>query len=177
MRKMASLKLVLKAWPVVFLLMVGTCLLTEAVAGWFGIDLPDQAAIDMVLKAHGWRLVYWIAAIVVVAPVLEELLFRFLAFKVPLWLLGRFARRAATIAVAVVSSALFCAAHYLDPWSAQLRFTPLDNAFAALFAFGLFQCWLYRRTNRIWAPMLSHALFNLTNLVLLFVLPADLRLP
>ena len=46
-----------------------------------------------------------------------------------------------------------------------------NNAFIALFFFGMAQCWLYRKTDRLWAPMLNHALFNLTNLVLLFILP------
>ena len=63
-----------------------------------------------------------------------------------------------------LSSAAFSAAHYLSqPFP--------DNAFIALFFFGLSQCWLYRRTGRLWCAILNHGLFNLTNLVLLFVLP------
>ena len=65
---------------------------------------------------------------------------------------------------ALVSSLAFSAAHYI--------FQPFpDAAFVALFFFGLAQCWLYCKTDRIWCPMLNHFLFNLTNLVLLFVLP------
>ena len=45
-------------------------------------------------------------------------------------------------------------------------------AFLALFFFGLAQCWLYAKTDRIWCPMLNHFLFNLTNLILLIVIPA-----
>ena len=33
------------------------------------------------------------------------------------------------------------------------------------------QCWLYKKTGRLWCPVLNHALFNLTNLILLFILP------
>ena len=63
-----------------------------------------------------------------------------------------------------MSSALFSAAHYIaQPFP--------DAAFLALFFFGLAQCWLYRKTDRIWCAMLNHFLFNLTNLVLLFVVP------
>jgi len=66
--------------------------------------------------------------------------------------------------LAVVSAALFSAAHYIaQPWP--------DAAFLALFFFGLAQTWLYAKTKRIWCAMLNHALFNLTNLVLLFVVP------
>ena len=46
-----------------------------------------------------------------------------------------------------------------------------DAAFLALFFFGLAQCWLYRKTDHIWCAILNHGLFNLTNLVLLFLLP------
>ena len=63
--------------------------------------------------------------------------------------------------VALVASALFSAAHYvLAPWP--------DNAFFALFFFGFAQCWLYQKTERLWCVVLNHALFNLTNLVLMF---------
>ncbi|MBQ2630168.1 MAG: CPBP family intramembrane metalloprotease, partial [Kiritimatiellae bacterium] len=66
--------------------------------------------------------------------------------------------------LAVVVAALFSAAHYISqPFP--------DSAFIALFFFGLAQCWLYAKTDRSWCPMLNHALFNLTNIVLLLVLP------
>ena len=90
------------------------------------------------------------------------------AFAVVEYLLRTFAMRLAAklwpyLAV-LLSSALFCAAHYISQ-----RFP--DSAFIALFFFGLAQCWLYAKTDRIWCPMLNHTLFNLTNLVLMFVLP------
>ena len=169
MKKKESFNLTLTAWPVVFLLAVGICWLTSTVAGWFGIDLPDQPSLDMVRRARGWELVRWILLIAVAAPVAEELAFRFLLFKVPLWLARKVRRTEpgarAVAVVALVSSALFSAAHYV-----QMPFP--NNAFLALAAFGLCQCALYRRTGRLWSPMLNHALFNLTNLGLLFVFPA-----
>ena len=68
---------------------------------------------------------------------------------------------------AAAASAAFSAAHYVEaPWP--------DNAFFALFFFGLAQCWLYRHTRAwygIWSPILNHFLFNLTNLILLFTIP------
>ena len=89
-------------------------------------------------------------------------------FTVVEYLLRTFAMRLAAklwpyLAV-LISSALFSAAHYI--------FQPFpDSAFIALFFFGLAQCWLYKKTDRIWCAMLNHALFNLTNVVLLLVLP------
>ena len=66
--------------------------------------------------------------------------------------------------IILFSSLLFSAAHYLaQPWP--------DAAFLALFFFGVVQCGLYQKTGCIVCAMLNHALFNLTNLVLLFVLP------
>ena len=46
------------------------------------------------------------------------------------------------------------------------------SSFIALFAFGLMQCELYRRTEALWCPMLQHMLFNATNIVLLFMFPS-----
>ena len=72
--------------------------------------------------------------------------------------------RDAPVALAIGSSILFSAAHYIaQPFP--------DSAFLALFFFGLAQCWLYKKTNRLWCAILNHGLFNLTNLVLLFILP------
>ncbi|MBR5549164.1 MAG: CPBP family intramembrane metalloprotease, partial [Kiritimatiellae bacterium] len=109
------------------------------------------------------------------APALEEALFRWLGWRLPVKFLSR-GKSAAAWAFAVASSAAFSAAHYIDYMalakSGGFKWLPLSNAFLALFFFGLAQCWLYRKTDRIWCPMLNHALFNLTNLVLLFVVPS-----
>ena len=52
---------------------------------------------------------------------------------------------------------------------------PRKNAVAAVPAPKKFpiddEMFLYRKTARIWCPILNHCLFNLTNLVLLFVVP------
>ena len=162
---MSSLRLTLRAWPVITAVTIGLCYLTQTVAKWFGIDLPDQKNIEVVKQIAGlnWKFALVCLQVLIVMPALEELIFRGLLFRLPtrrkdarpnVW----------TIVCAIISSALFSAAHYLaQPWP--------DAAFLALFFFGLAQCWLYRRTNRIWCAMLNHGLFNLTNLVLLFILP------
>ena len=78
------------------------------------------------------------------------------------------------LAGAIQSAALFSFVHYLNLQIVQGSLTlngfrTLDNAFLALFFFGLAQCWVYFKTRHIWCPMLNHALFNLTNLILLFM--------
>jgi len=164
-----ALRFTLKAWPVIALATIGLCFLTQQVAGWFGIELPDQANIDIVRQWAGWNrtFAFLCLQIVILLPAAEELIFRWLLVRLPKRFLD--ARRGtrdakAFWALAAISSALFSAAHYIaQPWP--------DAAFIALFFFGLAQCGLYKKTDRLWCPILNHALFNLTNLILLFIIP------
>ena len=172
-----NLKLTLKAWPVIALATIGLCYLTQTVAKGFGIELPDQANIELVKRYAGWNKTFILlcAQVIILMPAIEELIFRYLLFKLPAKKLAKFhrltdspdsliAKPSITKFIAVFSSALFSAAHYLfQPWP--------DAAFIALFFFGLAQCWLYKKTDRLWCAILNHGLFNLTNLVLLFILP------
>ena len=161
---MKNLKFTLKAWPVIALATIGLCFITTLVAKLFGVTLNDQASLDFVKRMAGWNWPFAqvLLMVLVFAPVGEELVFRGLLWRLPAW-----GNRWLSVVLAVLSSALFSAAHYLQmPWP--------DNAFLALFFFGLAQCWLYRKAGKwhgIWCPMLNHALFNLTNLVLLFTVP------
>ena len=164
---MKNLKFTLKAWPVIAAATIGLCYLTQTVAGWMGITLPDQANIEIVKRYAGWNctFLFLCAQILILLPALEELTFRYLLFKLP----TRFIPFPSNSVIrlfgySVISSILFSAAHYIaQPWP--------DAAFLALFFFGLAQCWLYRKTQRLWCAILNHGLFNLTNLVLLFLLP------
>ena len=174
---MNNLKFTLKAWPVIAIATIGLCYLTQTVAKLFGIELPDQANIELVKRYAGWNKTFILlcAQVLILMPAIEELIFRLLLFKLPTTKLVKFrrftdspesliAKPSITKLTAVISSILFSAAHYLaQPWP--------DAAFIALFFFGLAQCWLYKKTDRLWCAMLNHGLFNLTNLVLLFVLP------
>ncbi len=167
-----NLKRVLAAWAIITIATAATCFLTGLVAGWFGIVLPPQPSLDAVLNSHGWYLATNIALIVMIMPIVEEAVFRWLLFKLPSKLTGRFlvgrgvppSRPPAGLIIAIASSILFSAAHYI-----QMPFP--NNAFVALFLFGVLQCRLYRQTNAIWCPILTHALFNATNLALLFLFP------
>ncbi len=162
---MRNLKYVAAAWPVMTLVTAATCFLTDTIAKWLGIELPPQPSLDAVLNSRGWYLVANIALITLIAPIAEEAVFRGLLFKLPMRFFAKFRYFGISkVLLIAVSSLLFTAAHYI-----QMPFP--DNAFVALFLFGLIQCHLYTRTNALWCPMATHALFNLTNLVLLFLFP------
>ena len=167
---MRNLKFTLKAWPVIAAATIGLCYLTQTVAKWFGIELPDQANIELVKRYAGWNRTFVLlcAQVIILMPAIEELIFRKGLYSALGRLVGRsddpMTNRNIMKFMAVLSAILFSAAHYLaQPWP--------DAAFIALFFFGLAQCWLYKKTARLWCAMLNHGLFNLTNLVLLFILP------
>ena len=170
---MGHLKFTLKAWPVIALATIGLCYLTQLVAKSFGIELPDQANIELVKRYLGWNKTFILLCVqvLVLMPAVEELIFRSLIFKLPAkwagkreWRSGILSALTKTAPWAIISSILFSAAHYI--------FQPFpDSAFLALFFFGLSQCWLYKKTAHLWCAILNHGLFNLTNLVLLFILP------
>lgn len=174
---MERVRFTLKAWPVITLITVTLCFLTQYTAGLFGIDLPDQKHVglvrDILLRSfesreHLLNSLFLVSQVIVLLPVAEEFIFRYLAVRLP----ARFAAArcphatatAITVVLTAVSAALFTAAHYMtQPFP--------DAAFIALFFFGLAQCRLYAKTGRLWCPMLNHALFNLTNLILALTLP------
>ena len=167
---MKNLKFTLKACPAIAAATIGLCYLTQLVAGWFGIELPDQENIEIVKRYAGWNLTFISLCfqILVLMPAIEECLFRWcsrLAWK----------KTAVWISVCVILSVLFSFAHYPDypaiVKTRQFALKPIDAAFLALFFFGFAQCWLYKKTAHLWCAILNHGLFNLTNLVLLFALP------
>lgn len=172
-------KTTLKAWPAITAATIGLCFLTQAGAKMFGVDLPDQQNVEIVRQ---WVLhsldslkcfmtcAFLLLQVVVLLPVIEELIFRWALVKLPTRLAAKVGKAEVPMSgrigwtLAAVSSALFSAAHYIaQPFP--------DAAFIALFFFGLAQCWLYAKTGRLWCPMLNHMLFNLTNLVLMFIVP------
>ena len=165
----------LKAFPVVTAVTIGICYLTTLLADvLFGVHLDDQESLEQVRSmivalvkricggagSHWFffrdilSLLHIILFLTVLTPVVEEVIFR--------WVLWRLPKPGLPLVSAITSSALFSAAHYIQmPWP--------NNAFIALFFFGMAQCWLYRKTDSLWCPMLNHGLFNAVNLVLLFV--------
>ena len=187
---MKNLKFTLKAWPIIFMVTVTLCSLTGWVAKLFGVTLNEQMSVQVMLylRKHCFdsldiflKTALNIALIVAVMPAIEEIVFRGLLYRLPSRLIARHRRndnkptttrlaanrKIEKLLPAVISSTLFSAAHYY-----QMPFP--DDAFFALFVFGLAQCWLYDHAERwhgIWMPALNHCLFNFTNLFFLFTLP------
>ena len=145
----SNIKLTLKSWPVIAVATIGLCYLTQTVAKWFGIELPDQANIEIVKRYAGWNktFIFLCAQVLVLMPAIEELVFRWLLWRLPARTLDKRRktedeeglnaedeRRINAAGIwAIVSSLLFSAAHYI--------FQPFpDAAFIALFFFGLAQC-------------------------------------
>ena len=154
-------KLILVTTLAVLVGSIAMCQLCE-----WAFKLPEQQQVEVIRSLVGWNLKFAAVAfgVLIVSPFFEELLFRFPT---------RFVKHPA---FAVAISAFFSFCHYIY-WpalyakltgaeSASPVLIPLSNAFIALFFCGLAWCWLYRRTGRLWCTMLSHSLFNLTNLVL-----------
>ena len=163
---MKNLKFTLGVWPIITLVTVTLCFLTQWLAGVCGVTLHAQTNLDVVLQHVGWNRTFcWLVFMVIVAaPAIEELIFRCVLFKLPGWGFSALGKGPGLAVTAAVSSALFSAAHYYEnAWP--------DNAFLALFFFGLAQCWLYRRTSALWCAILNHALFNAVNLTLLVCFP------
>ena len=158
-----KIKTTLLAWLAITAVTFAISWLTGAIAEAMDLQIQAQQTLGIVLNARGRVLVSLLVQIIVVMPIAEEVVFRWLLWRLP----TRIFRGDFALPAAVVSSALFSAAHYI-PKEAHFP----DNAFIALFAFGLMQCELYRRTEALWCPMLQHMLFNATNIVLLFMFPS-----
>ena len=73
-----TLKTTLKAFPLITLITAALCFLTQGIAKLFGIELPDQANLEIVRRAAGWNLNFalLVLQIVVILPIVEELIFR-----------------------------------------------------------------------------------------------------
>lgn len=115
--------------------------------------VPDfQMAIRMFLDApNPWVRAGFICFAVVVAPVVEEILFRGILLPV-------LARRLGA-AVGLALTAIGFAALHADVGS-----------FAALAVFSVALSMAWARSGTLWVPILMHALFNGVNLVLLLAL-------
>ncbi len=98
-----------------------------------------------------WGKALIVVAVGMVAPALEETLFRGILF-------GGLRRRWSFWAASTVSAALFAIVH-------------LNVAgFASYFLLGLLFAYLFERTQSLAAPWAAHAAFNMFNLVMLFAL-------
>ncbi len=131
----------------------------QAVCAWvlsqFGIEPTAQRSVELLLT-DGTAITRGTIALLAVglAPIVEEALFRGILFP----LLRDLGWRAAAL---VGTSLLFGAIH------------GNAAAFLPLTLFGAALAWLYERSGNLLAPMVAHAVFNLTPFVLLAL---DVRL-
>lgn len=140
------------AWLGSTLLLAAVVLLLQAV----GIDTEPQTAELAVANLDPWIVV---PAVVILAPIAEEIFFRGVVFNA--WL-REGGRRWAFIG----SSLLFAAIH--------LSLASL----LPIFALGLALAWVYDRTRNLLAPMAMHAVVNGVSVAFVLLAPVDpTRLP
>ena len=109
-----------------------------------------QAASEIIYSGSVWLTILVSA---VLAPVVEEFLFRGLVYR-------RLRKHAAPVVCALVSSLLFGLVH--------------GNLVQFVYAFlvGMLICWVYEKFKTIWAPILFHAGANLIAVILTEFVPA-----
>lgn len=116
-----------------------------------GMDVEPQAAARAIERVEPWLVVI---ALVVLAPIAEEIFFRGVAFNA--------LRREAGRRWAYVGSALLFAVIHLD-----------IVVLVPLFLLGLALAWVYERTNSLLAPIALHATVNAISVVLALLVRFD----
>jgi membrane protease YdiL (CAAX protease family) len=119
----------------------------------------EEAAIRVFLSLHGPAKIGFAAFAVVLAPIVEEFVFRVFFFN---------AMRAwwGLAAGAIVSSALFGFAHAQGGGPAAIAALVIPLTLG-----GLVLTWVYARTRNAWMSMVTHGLFNGVSIVALFFAP------
>jgi hypothetical protein len=132
-----------------------------AIEQWFGTSSPavGHQIIDVLLKTGAHDVWWWltIASAVVLAPIAEEFVYRGLLQQ------GLKATGLGTRTAIVITSFLFAIVHW-GILTEGSRLVGLTTLFILAVGWGM----LYERTGRIAAPVLAHAIFNATNLLLAF---------
>ena len=134
-------------------LLIFYTLLYKALLYTWGVDVGLQDQVRIIAgTSSGLVRLYFIFLAAVLAPLVEELVFRGLLFPVllqrlPLW------------AALTVVSTLFALMHFHVPSMAPL--------FVLSFAF----CLAYLATGTLWVPIVMHGVFNLSTVAVLYLLP------
>jgi membrane protease YdiL (CAAX protease family) len=138
---------------------IGSTVVAGAVATLLqalGMEVEPQAAAQAIERVDPWLVVI---ALVILAPIAEEVFFRGVVFNA--------LRREAGRRWAYVGSALLFAVVHLD----LVVLVPL-------FLLGLALAWLYERTNNLLAPMAMHAMVNAISVAFALLVRFDVvRLP
>jgi len=94
---------------------------------------------------------WWLLTALIVAPILEELVFRGIIYK-------NFLLNHRPITGALFSSVLFASAHQAQFWQAATSVKAAHFLFMLIIS--LVFCWLYKKFAKLWVPMLAHASYN-----------------
>jgi uncharacterized protein len=120
------------------------------------VEPPQQQALDDA-AAGGVDMLFAVVLAVLIAPVLEEVVFRGA-------LHGALRERVGVWPAAVLSSGVFAAIH--------LEIVTSSPAFLLqLFVLGLVFVWLYERTGNLVAPTVAHLVFNAVSISLVYLAP------
>lgn len=134
-------------------ILVPTALAINKGCGWLleqvSVEPVEQRTVKILQVSVGWprRIAFGLGAIVL-APLVEEILFRGIAYPLLRLRVGA--------PLAAVATALAFAAIHVN----LLTFLPLV-------VIGLVLVWIYEWSDNLLAPIVSHALFNAVNFVML----------
>lgn len=130
--------------------LVASTFFSNVVAQIFGIDLLQQQNIGY-SNPNGFELTLTFIALVVLAPFVEETLFRGFLFKA-------FRRTFGFWTGAIAVSLLFAVAH------------GQANVGVDVFVLSMFLCYLREKTDSLWPSIALHALKNLVAFIFLFII-------
>ncbi len=137
----------------VYPVLMGVAILLKYFLSRFGVTVPPQEAAQTVMARQLWpEAAATAAAVVIVAPLLEEMVFRG-------FLLSALSRRMGPTGAVVLSAALFGLLHTADH--------PFYGG--PIFVLGLLLGWLYLRTGRLWVAVGCHGTFNALALVTMWL--------
>ena len=146
-------RLILGGTGAVYLLLAAVTGVTVFVLKKIGLPPVEQPIVQLIRQGSVFTIALLAPVMILLAPLGEELCFRYAVFK-------KLEYHAGPFPAALLTSLLFAAAHM------NLQ------VFPSLFLLGLWLSTLYRRTGSLFAPVAAHALFNSVSLVLLCCMPA-----
>lgn len=116
----------------------------------FHVELKSQEIMDMFLNGSWFSIIVLSVLTVIIAPVLEEFIFRHIIY-------GQISKRLGKIGAAIISSMLFTLLHY------NLA------GVVAFFAVGIYNCYLYEKYGYR-AAVLNHSIFNLSSTAMIILI-------
>lgn len=132
-------------------MIVGTLIVFAIVSALYPqVDLEQSQDVVFKNAVNIPQIVMAFLALVVIAPVAEESIFRGL-------LLPAFAKKIGFVAAAIVTSIMFGAVH------GQL------NVAIVTFVLGLILAWMYKRTDSLWPAIMLHSFKNLIAFALIYL--------